>query len=112
MVGPNIACPSVVLPLCNHSAVRKKRSISMPEDLDSAIEAAAAAEGMTYGGWLADVPRKEFLIARRLGTWRHSKRSTAPSPPTNWLTPSDGSTRRVKRSARSGAKTSRQRRGA
>jgi hypothetical protein len=43
-------------------AVRKKRSISMPPDLDSNIEAAAAAAGMTYSGWLAAVARKEFTI--------------------------------------------------
>ena len=42
--------------------VRKKRSISMPPDLDSSIEAAATAEGMSYSGWLAEVARKEFTI--------------------------------------------------
>jgi len=31
---------------------RKKRSISMPPELDSSIEA-AAAEGTSYSGWLA-----------------------------------------------------------
>ena len=43
-------------------AVRKKRSISMPPDLDTHIEAAAAAEGMTYSGWLAAMARKEFMV--------------------------------------------------
>jgi hypothetical protein len=38
----------------------------MPPALDSAIEAAAAAAGMTYSGWLADVARREFLITRGL----------------------------------------------
>jgi hypothetical protein len=42
--------------------VRKKRSISMPPELDSSIEAAAAAEGTSYSGWLAGVVRKEFTI--------------------------------------------------
>jgi hypothetical protein len=42
--------------------VRKKRSISMPPDLDSSIEEAAAAAGMSYSGWLAEVARKEFTI--------------------------------------------------
>jgi len=41
---------------------RKKRSISMPPDLDAAIEAAAAAAGTTYSGWLADAARKEFTV--------------------------------------------------
>jgi hypothetical protein len=43
-------------------ATRKKRSISMPPDLDAAIEAAAAAAGTTYSGWLAETARKEFTI--------------------------------------------------
>jgi len=38
----------------------------MPAELDTAIEAAAAAAGTTYSGWLADVARKELLIARGL----------------------------------------------
>lgn len=42
--------------------VRKKRSISMPPDLDTNIEAAASAAGMTYSGWLAAMARKEFML--------------------------------------------------
>ena len=42
--------------------VRKKRSISLPPELDSSIESAAAAEGTSYSGWLATVARKEFTI--------------------------------------------------
>jgi hypothetical protein len=42
--------------------VRKKRSISMPPDLDTKIEAAASAAGMTYSGWLAAMARKEFMV--------------------------------------------------
>jgi len=43
-------------------AVRKKRSISMPPDLDAEIAAAASAAGLTYSAWLADAARKEFTI--------------------------------------------------
>lgn len=43
-------------------AVRKKRSISMPPELDAAIEAAAAEAGMTYSAWLAQTARKEFAV--------------------------------------------------
>ena len=43
-------------------AVRKKRSISVPPDLDGRIEAAARASGVTYSAWLAETARKEFLI--------------------------------------------------
>jgi hypothetical protein len=43
-------------------AVRKKRSISIPPDLDTQIAAAAAQAGMSYSAWLADTARKEFTI--------------------------------------------------
>ncbi len=43
-------------------AVRKKRSVSIPPDLDAQIEAAAAESGMTYSAWLAATARKEFTI--------------------------------------------------
>jgi hypothetical protein len=43
-------------------AVRKKRSISVPPDLDVQIEAAAAKAGMTYSAWLAATARKEFTL--------------------------------------------------
>lgn len=43
-------------------AVRKKRSISMPPDLDAEITAAAVAAGMSYSAWLAETARKEFTI--------------------------------------------------
>jgi hypothetical protein len=43
-------------------AVRKKRSISMPPDLDAEIAAAAAEAGLSYSAWLADTARKEFSI--------------------------------------------------
>ena len=43
-------------------AVRKKRSISIPPDLDAEIAAAAAAAGTSYSAWLADTARKEFTI--------------------------------------------------
>jgi hypothetical protein len=43
-------------------AVRKKRSISMPPDLDAEIASAAAQAGMSYSAWLAETARKEFTI--------------------------------------------------
>ncbi|HEY2313052.1 MAG TPA: hypothetical protein VGH96_05530 [Streptosporangiaceae bacterium] len=43
-------------------AIRKKRSISMPPDLDAEIAEAAAAAGLSYSAWLADTARKEFTI--------------------------------------------------
>ena len=43
-------------------AVRKKRSFSMPPDLDAEIAAAAAQAGRSFSAWLADTARKEFAI--------------------------------------------------
>lgn len=43
-------------------AVRKKRSISLPPDLDGQIAAAAEQAGMTYSAWLAATARKEFTL--------------------------------------------------
>ena len=43
-------------------AVRKKRSISIPPELDAEIAAAARAAGMSYSAWLAQTARKEFTI--------------------------------------------------
>ena len=43
-------------------AVRKKRSISLPPDLDAEIAAAAEQAGMSYSAWLADAARREFTI--------------------------------------------------
>lgn len=53
-----------VLPMCyrRYMAVRKKRSISLPPDLDDQIAAAAEDAGMTYSAWLAATARKEFTL--------------------------------------------------
>ena len=62
---PDSAGPGgIVLPLCYRQlmAVRKKRSVSMPPELDAEIAAAARQAGMSYSAWLADTARKEFTI--------------------------------------------------
>jgi len=43
-------------------AVRRKRSISIPPELDAEIAAAAQAAGMSYSAWIAQTARKEFII--------------------------------------------------
>jgi hypothetical protein len=43
-------------------AVRRKRSVSIPPDVDAQIESAAAEAGVSYSAWLASVARKEFTI--------------------------------------------------
>ena len=54
----------IVVPLCYRRtvAVRKKRSISIPPDLDAEIAAAAHDAGMSYSAWVAQTARKEFVI--------------------------------------------------
>jgi len=62
---PSAFCPAqAVLLLCyrNDMPVRKKRSISIPPDLDAEIAAAAEAAGMSYSAWVAETARKEFTI--------------------------------------------------
>jgi len=53
-----------VIPLCYRRimAVRKKRSISIPPELDAAIAAAAQDAGMSYSAWITQTARKEFII--------------------------------------------------
>lgn len=60
----------VVLLLCYHTgmAVRKKRSISMPPDLDAEIEAAAVESGLSYSAWLAETARRDFRIRAGLAS--------------------------------------------
>jgi hypothetical protein len=43
-------------------AVRKKRSISIPPELDAEIAAAAQEAGVSYSAWVAQTARKEFTI--------------------------------------------------
>ena len=47
-------CPTLVIRV--YMPVRRKRSISIPPDLDAAIA------GTTYSGWLAATARKEFTL--------------------------------------------------
>ena len=59
-----IADTLTVAPLCYRRimAVRRKRSISIPPELDAEIAAAAQAAGMSYSAWIAQTARKEFII--------------------------------------------------
>ena len=59
-------------------AVRKKRSISMPPDLDAEIAAAAAEAGLSYSAWLADTARKEFTIRAGLAAVRQFEQDHGP----------------------------------
>lgn len=57
---------------------RKKRSVSIPSDLDDQIAKAAADAGMTYSAWLAATARKEFVIRSGLDAVAAFERSHGP----------------------------------
>lgn len=44
-------------------AIRKKRSVSFPPELDARVEAAARAEGIPVSAWLARSAEDRLLIA-------------------------------------------------
>ncbi len=53
-------------------AIRHKRSISLPPDLDAAIEAAAAAAGTTVSGWMAETAQHRLNVEagrRAIAEW-------------------------------------------
>lgn len=54
-------------------AVRRKRSISLPPDLDARVEAAAAAEGIAVSAWLARSAEDRLFLAdglRAMAEWQ------------------------------------------
>jgi hypothetical protein len=62
-------------------AVRKKRSVSMPPDVDLQIATAAAEAGMSYSAWLAATARKEFTIRAGLDAverFQHNQGAFSP----------------------------------
>jgi hypothetical protein len=62
-------------------AVRKKRSISLPPDLDDQIAAAAEQAGMTYSAWLAATARREFTLRAGLAAVADYEREHGPFTP-------------------------------
>jgi hypothetical protein len=98
-----------VLPLCYRGgmAVRKKRSISLPPDLDAEIAEAAAQAGMSYSSWLAATARKEFTIRAGLaaiGQFEHDHGAFTPEEAAEadqWATDA------IKRAASTGTATGR-----
>jgi hypothetical protein len=85
-------------------AVRKKRSISMPPELDAAIEAAAAEAGMTYSAWLANTARKEFAIRAGLGAVSQYERRHGPFTADELAEAEEWAKAAISRSRRSGSR--------
>lgn len=83
---------------------RKKRSISMPPELDSSIEAAAAAEGTSYSGWLAGVARKEFTVRAGLDAVAGFERAHGRFTPEEVAEAETWANESIARSKRTGAR--------
>jgi hypothetical protein len=88
-------------------AVRKKRSISMPPDLDAEIAAAAAQAGMSYSAWLADTARKEFTIRAGLGAVSQFERDHGAFSPEELSAAEEWAATAAERSRRTGSSTRR-----
>jgi len=83
-------------------AVRKKRSISMPPDLDAEIAAAAAQAGMSYSAWLADTARKEFTIRAGLAAVSQFEQDYGAFSSGELAEPEEWATTAVERARRTG----------
>lgn len=84
-------------------AVRKKRSISMPPDVDADIAAAAAAAGITYSSWLAETARKEFRIRAGLAAVSEFEREHGAFTPGELAEAADWANRAIERAERAAA---------
>jgi len=47
-------------------APRRRRTVSLPPDLDALVAAAARRDGLTYSGWLAQLIHKELTLQKGL----------------------------------------------
>jgi hypothetical protein len=103
--GAHHARSQAVLPLCYHNAmaIRKKRSISMPPDLDAEIAAAAEQAGMSYSAWLADTARKEFTIRAGLAAVSEFEREHGAFTPGELAEAEEWAAGAVERARRTGS---------
>jgi hypothetical protein len=93
-------------------AVRKKRSISMPPDLDAEIAAAAADAGLSYSAWLADTARKEFTIRAGLAAVSQFEQDHGPFTAEELADADEWAGRAIQRSGQPGARAGAARRSA
>jgi hypothetical protein len=64
--------------MCYRTSVaqREKRSVSLPPDLAQAIDEAAAAQGTTFSGWLADTAAHRLRLEagrRAIAEWEQEQ---------------------------------------
>lgn len=84
-------------------AARKKRSVSMPPELDAEIAAAAARAGVSYSGWLAEAARKEFRIQAGLASVSQFERDHGPFTPEELAEADEWAGQAIQRATRTGA---------
>jgi hypothetical protein len=88
-------------------AVRKKRSISMPPELDAEIAAAAELAGKSYSAWLADTARREFTIRAGLAAVSQFEADNGAFTSDELAEAEQWAVTAVRRSARTGHSTQR-----
>lgn len=89
-------------------AVRKKRSISMPPELDAEIAAAAAQAGLSYSAWLASTARKEFTIQAGLAAVSQFERDHGAFSPAEIAGADEWAARAIQRAGQTGTGPRRQ----
>ncbi len=110
--GTRAVCGVLLLCYRCGMAARKKRSISMPPDLDAEIAAAAADAGLSYSAWLADTARKEFTIRAGLAAVSQFEKDHGPFTAEEIADADDWVGRAIQRSGHSGASVGTARRSA
>lgn len=62
-------------------ARREKRSVSLPAELAEAIDRAAAEDGTTFSGWIADTAAQRLRLdagRRGIAEWEHEHGPLTP----------------------------------
>jgi hypothetical protein len=84
-------------------AVRKKRSISLPPELDAEIAAAAEEAGMSYSAWLAGTARKEFTLRAGLAAVAQFEHDHGAFTPAELADASEWAAQAIQRASPAGA---------
>lgn len=87
--------------------VRRKRSVSIPPDLDVQIEAAATEAGLTYSAWLAAAARQELTIRAGLEAVAEFERERGAFSPEEIADAEQWTQSALERSKRSGSRRKR-----
>lgn len=110
---PNGLCSPVALSYrcatVGGMSTRRKRSISLPPDLDAEIQVEADRDGLTYSGWLARAARKELKVRAGLEAFAAVEAELGPftdeelAEADEWAQKATGRARRSSGSSRSAA---------